>query len=330
MKLRDSSYFSYLTSVRPDNFEERALEVFAYQAENNGVYQEFLKSLGRNYKKISTWQDIPFLPIEFFKSHRILTGSAPPSVIFESSRTSAQVPSRHYIRDKDLYKQVCLQIFEERYGSPENYHIFALLPSYLERNNASLVYMCQQLMEATHSPVSGFYLDQWETLFQHLSQEQGDGRKKILLGVTFALLDFAEFLPEKLDNLILIETGGMKGRKREMTRKEVHDRLSHNFGLASIHSEYGMTELISQAYALGSGYYTAPAWMRIAIREVHDPLHVEIREGSGAVNVVDLANKDSCAFLATQDLGRLYPDGRFEILGRMDHSDIRGCNLMIA
>lgn len=330
MLLNDSSYFSYLNATSPVNFEPRALDLFAYQARENPVYRAFLGHLGRDPEQVNHVEDIPFLPIEFFKSHTVRTGSEPALQVFESSKTASQVPSRHHVRDLDLYKQVCLQIFKEAYGAPENYHIFALLPSYLERQNASLVYMCQHLIEASASPLSGFYLDQFEILYQRLSHKLQDGRQKILLGVTFALLDLAEYLPNQVSDLILMETGGMKGRKREMTRQEVHSRLLAAFGGKSVHSEYGMTELISQAYASQAGVYHPPAWMRVFRREVHDPLHVRQDEGNGPLNIIDLANRDSCAFLASQDLAHIYADGSFEILGRMDHSDIRGCNLMVA
>jgi len=314
--------------VNPTNFEQTALEVFRYQFLHNPVYNAFCKSLHIDIKEINhTWQ-IPFLPISLFKTHRVVTGDKfEPQIIFESSGTTGDTPSRHFVLDKGLYEANLLAGFSQFYGDPAQYSILALLPSYLERKNASLVYMAQTLMNYSAKPANGFYIHEFDQLAATLAQLVAANRPTLLLGVTFALLDFAETHPLALKNTIVMETGGMKGRREEMTRQQVHDILETQFGLTKIHSEYGMTELLSQAYSTGEGLYECSKSMQVMVRDINDPLEVNT-SGSGIVNVIDLANIHSCSFIATDDLGNVFADGSFEILGRADHSALRGCSLM--
>ena len=273
-------------------------------------------------------EQIPFLPIKFFKSHQVITGDNSPEIVFNSSGTTGQLTSKHYVANTSVYKTSFLKTFEQFYGSPEDYCILALLPSYLEREGSSLVYMVHDLIVKSGHPDSGFYLHEHGKLAQKLKELDSKGVKILLIGVSFALLDLVSNYSFSLKNTIIMETGGMKGRKKEMIREELHGILKAGFGVGEIHSEYGMTELLSQAYSLGKGSFECPPWMRVLIRDPEDPLTLLPDGKSGGVNIIDLANLHSCSFIATQDLGKLYPDGSFEILGRFDHSDLRGCNLM--
>ncbi len=303
--------------------------MFRFQYAHNPLYQQFADSLRCPPSRVRTIEEIPFLPISFYRSHKVLCPPDPePEFYFESSGTSDSQRSRHYVRDLELYHQSLLRGFQTFYGNPRDYIILALLPSYLERKNASLVYMCQQLMDQSGQKENGFFLHQGEHLARILDSLRNSDKKILLIGVTFALLDFAQTHPQDLSHVIVMETGGMKGRKKEWTRSEVHDYLKDRFRLPQIHSEYGMTELLSQAYSQENGIYRTSPGMIPLIREIHDPLSVH-REGSGALNFIDLANRYSCSFIATEDLGRIEGD-RFEVLGRMDHSALRGCSLLTA
>lgn len=313
------------------DFERSALEVFRFQYYENEVYQAFITALKIDPKKVSRITDIPFLPIQFFKSHIIKTSDFVPEAIFESSGTTQTINSRHFIKDISIYKKSFLKAFELFYGNPSEWCIIGLLPSYLERNNSSLVVMADELIRKSNHTDSGFYLYEQDKLHATLQRLEQQQQKTLLIGVTFALLDFAETYPMPLQHTIIMETGGMKGRRQELTRDEVQQVLKKAFQTNQIHSEYGMTELLSQAYSKEDGIFYCPPWMKVLIRDEEDPMNVNIPEQSvltGTVNIIDLANIYSCSFIATEDAGRLYPDGSFEILGRIDNSDIRGCSLL--
>lgn len=315
-------------SNEPD-FKALALETFNFQYRENPVYREFCDFMGRSANDVTDIPDIPFLPIQFFKSRRIVAGEHPKTeAIFTSSGTTTATVSRHYVMDLNLYEQSCRKAFEHFYGSISEYCILALLPSYLERDGSSLVYMVNDLIAKSRHPASGFYLNDLDNLHNKLRQLDGEGQKVLLIGVSFALLDMAETYSMDLKNTIVMETGGMKGRRTEMIREQLHLELSSGFGVENIHSEYGMTELLSQAYSKGNGVFETPPWMKVIIRDAEDPLFLQPFGKTGGINVMDLANRYSCSFIATQDLGRYYKDGTFEVIGRFDHSDIRGCNLM--
>ena len=273
--------------------------------------------------------DIPYLPVSFFKSHKVISGNANEARVFTSSSTGGEGESRHYVADPELYTQSFRKCFARTYGEPGNYAILALLPSYLERQGSSLIYMVDDLMKRSAHPLNGYFLYNYPELYERLTVLRSTGQKTILFGVSFALLDFVESLPFRWPGLIVIETGGMKGRRKEIIREELHQKIKEGFGLQSVHSEYGLTELLSQAYSAGDGRYYTPPWMKVLIRDMNDPLSFNPVGKSGGINIIDLANYHSCAFLSTSDLGRIHPDGSFEVLGRFDHSDIRGCNLMV-
>lgn len=315
-----------------DNFIALALEIFNFQYDNNPIYRKYCNVLRIDTSKINSIEKIPFLPISFFKTHAIITTSFEPGAIFESSGTTQTINSRHLIKDIDLYKKSFTQAFELFYGKPEDWCIIALLPSYLERNNSSLVMMADILIKQSKHPSSGFYLNELDKLKKTLSFLEKDNQKILLLGVTFALLDFAEQYPMPLKHTTIMETGGMKGRREELTRQEVHSILCDSFQLPLIHSEYGMTELLSQGYSKGNGIFNCPPWMKILIRDEDDPftIHSSTQNKfiSGAINIIDFANIYSCSFIATDDGGKLYPGNSFEVLGRLDNSDIRGCSLL--
>ncbi len=331
-----------IVTVEPADFEPLALRVFRYQAEYNPVYREYIRHLGIDPACVTTLNRIPFLPIQFFKNHRVATGhSSDAPVVFQSSGTTGQVNSRHHLYDEPLYKAISHRIFQQNYGDLNRFHILALLPSYLERNNSSLVYMMQHFIEESGSEYSGFYLNNTGEMLHclHHLAENPDGREVLLLGVTFALLDLAEnsfdlsFL-QNIKHFTVMDTGGMKGRRKELLREEVHDILTASFGVPVIHSEYGMTELLSQGYSHGNGLFTPGHSMRVFLRDINDPFTVSDHNlGSsktGGINVIDLANLDSCSFIETQDLGRFgEKPGTFYVMGRFDNSDIRGCNLMV-
>ncbi|MEO8403863.1 MAG: acyl transferase, partial [Chitinophagaceae bacterium] len=308
-------------------------ETFRFQYEYNPIYHQYTDALRVSPAKVNRIEQIPFLPIRFFKSASIQTTLFQPSVIFESSGTTGILPSRHEVKDVQLYEDSFNRAFELFYGKPEDWCIIGLLPSYLERQHSSLVYMVDKLIRQSGHPSGGFYLHEFDKLASVLQQLEQAKQKTLLIGVTFALLDFAEQYPIPLSYTTVMETGGMKGRREELVRPQVHELLKNAFNLSSIHSEYGMTELLSQGYSKSDGMFYSPPWMKILVRDDEDPLAVTSTIGlnkatAGAVNVIDLANLYSCSFIATDDAGRIFPNGGFEVLGRLDNSDLRGCSLL--
>jgi len=311
-------------------FNEVALQIFRHQAKNCPVYHQFIKGLKIDAEKIEDINHIPFLPIEFFKSHSVLSSNKPVEVTFTSSGTTGIITSSHHITDVSWYTESFRSAFALFYGDIEKYTVLALLPAYLEREGSSLIYMADNLIKQSKNPDSGFFLYNHQELFQKLKEQQNAQKPTLLIGVTFALLDFVEAYQLNFPELIVMETGGMKGRRKEMIREELHNQLCNGFGVDAIHSEYGMTELLSQAYSNGNGIFNCPPWMKIITRDTNDPMSIMNNEKAGGINVIDLANINSCSFIATQDLGKVYADNSFEVLGRFDNSDIRGCNLLIA
>jgi len=309
-------------------FNALALEVFKFQFENNKVYRSFCDLLYKHPSDVKTVEDIPFLPIEFFKRREILSSKEKPVISFSSSGTTGSVTSKHYITDLSIYEKSYLSGFKQFYDNIEDYVVIALLPSYLERKGSSLIYMVDDLIKKSNHPESGFYLNNLDDINEKLIALDQSGQKVLLIGVSFALLDLIEKHQFQLNNTIVMETGGMKGRRKEMIRPELHQLLKDGFGVAKIQSEYGMTELLSQAYSKGDGIFECPPWMKVFTRDTEDPLSIQKANKAGGINVIDLANINSCSFIATQDLGKKYKDDSFEVLGRFDHSDIRGCNLM--
>ena len=310
-------------------FEKVALKVFRFQYDNNTVYREFCDLVKQDKQSVKSLKQIPFLPIQFFKSHEVVSNSNKAETIFTSSATTGAVTSRHLVTDVSLYEQSYRQAFSQFYGNIEDYTVLALLPSYLERQGSSLIQMVEDLIQLSNNSDSGFYLNDYDALVKKLIEQERENKNVLLIGVTFALLDLIEKQNFKLENTIIMETGGMKGRRKEMIREELHEILTKGFGVKAIHSEYGMTELLSQAYSLGEGVFECPAWMQIHIRDTEDALTYIANGKTGGINVIDLANINSCSFIATQDLGKKYDNGSFEVLGRFDNSDIRGCNLMV-
>ena len=310
-------------------FEKIALKVFRYQYENNLVYKEFCDLLKTDVQKVKSLEKIPFLPIQFFKSHSIVSSTNPIQETFTSSGTTGMATSKHFVTDITLYEESYRKGFSQFYGNIEDYIVLALLPSYLERDGSSLIYMVEDLIQMTNNLESGFYLHNHEELIEKLIRLDNSGQNIILIGVTYALLDLIENKKFELKNTIIMETGGMKGKRKEMIREELHEQVCQGFGVTAIHSEYGMTELLSQAYSIGNGVFECPSWMQILIRETEDALSYVAPGKSGGINVIDLANINSCSFIATQDLGKKNPNNSFEVLGRFDNSDIRGCNLMV-
>jgi len=308
-------------------FEEKALKLFQLQAQNCEPYKQYLGLLNTDIASVNSINDIPFLPIEFFKSHKILSNRNTIVKTFNSSGTTSQELSQHHLTDLKLYEDSFTKGFNHFYGNPQDYRILALLPSYLEREGSSLVYMCQHLIEKSKHPESGFYLHNLEELAQVLRQKSD--KKTLLIGVSYALLDLAEQHPLRLENTIVMETGGMKGKRKEMIKSELHKVLKEAFRLNSIHSEYGMTELLSQAYSKGNGIFETPPWMKIKVRDAQDPLTLLGYQETGGINIIDLANINSCSFIATQDLGKSISENSFELKGRFELSDIRGCNLLV-
>jgi phenylacetate-coenzyme A ligase PaaK-like adenylate-forming protein len=312
------------------DFWGNALEIFNYQYDNNNIYHDFINSLGKDRSKIKTLYDIPFLPVEFFRNHKVITGDLPVEKIFESSGTTGTTPGKHFVIDLSLYEDSFLRSFIQFYGQPEEYLVAALLPSYTEREGSSLVYMVDNLIQRSNNPHSGFYKNNIEDIVPAIKKAKEEKQKILLIGVSFALLDMAENKPPDLSGVIVMETGGMKGRRKELTRPELHSILKEKFNAFSIHSEYGMTELLSQAYSKGDGIFYCPPWIKIIIRDPLDPLTLYTEPGrTGGINIIDLANINSCSFIATGDLGKIHEDGGFEVLGRFDNSDIRGCNLLV-
>jgi phenylacetate-coenzyme A ligase PaaK-like adenylate-forming protein len=324
------SFKERLKILNDNSINGYLLELFNFQVNNNPVYREYVKAIGINARSIVKSEDVPFLPISLFKYRKIKTTSWNEELIFESSGTAGMDTSKHYIQDEGFYKDISTTIFQQFYGNPKDYVILALLPSYLERKNSSLIYMVRNLIKLSKSEYSEFYLSNFEELRERiLYLKQNSDRKIILWGVTFALLDFAQGFPMDMRDSIILETGGMKGRGEEVIREEVHKILKKSFQVEAIHSEYGMTELLSQAYSIKDGLYKCPPWMRVFTREINDPFCINQDGRQGVINIIDLANIHSCAFIATEDLGRVHPDGTFEVLGRLDNSDMRGCNFLL-
>jgi hypothetical protein len=337
-------------NVNENNFQDQALEIFRFQYQHNPIYKTYVDMLRFNPKKINELRDIPFLPIQFFKTHRIHTTDFEPAWEFQSSGTTQTINSHHFIKDIELYRQSFTKAFELFYGPVEEWCIIGLLPSYLERKNSSLVFMVDELIRKSGHKQSGFYLYEHRRLHNTINDLENEKQKTLLIGVTFALLDLVQEYSFSLKYTTVMETGGMKGRREEMVRHELHELLRKKFNVDRIHSEYGMTELLSQAYSKGDGIFYCPPWMKILVRDEEDPLEVQSSEfrvqsrlpigdsslptpdaqlaAKGVINVIDLANIYSCSFIATDDAGRLYGDGGFEVIGRIDNSDIRGCSLM--
>lgn len=311
------------------DFKEISLKIFKFQATNNLVYKEFIEHLNISIDAVKNIEEIPFLPIQFFKSHEIISSSKVVEQIFLSSGTTGMSQSKHFVTDISIYEKSYNEAFKYFYGSIEDYTILALLPAYLERKGSSLIYMVDDLIKKSKKIKSGFYLNNLEELSKNLIELDRKGEKTLLIGVSFALLDLVESQHFQLRNTTIMETGGMKGRRKELIREELHQILSNGFEVNKIHSEYGMTELLSQAYSKGNGVFECPPWMKILTRDTEDPLTILPEGKSGGMNIIDLANVNSCSFIATQDLGKTYPNGTFEVLGRFDNSDIRGCNLLI-
>ena len=312
-----------------DEFIARALALFEYQYEANRVYRSFCDLINIAASEVNTLEEIPFLPIQFFKSHTVSCSSKPADQVFTSSKTTGQVASKYHVHDIDLYIKSFEKGFKHFYGNIEDYALLALLPSYLDQGNSSLIYMANHLIQKTKHPESGFYLEDWSKLRTTLNHLEKRGQKTILLGVTYALLNGAENESFDLKHTLIMETGGMKGMRKEWVRDALHKKLQEGYGVSTIHSEYGMTELMSQAYSRGEGRFSCPPWMRVLTRSPEDPFELIGTLKTGGLNIIDLANVDTCAFIATQDLGKTYSDGSFEVLGRFDHAEIRGCNLLV-
>ena len=321
--------FKEIFEIKDIDFENLALKVFAYQAKNNSLYRSYLQYLNVDVNAIKTISKIPFLPIQFFKTHRVVSHAEKEQIIFTSSGTTGMQKSSHYVKDLEIYEQSFLRGFQQFYGDIQEYCILALLPSYIEKGGSSLVYMTQKLIEKSQHKQSGFYLYNLEELADTLKTLDKKGQKVLLIGVSYALLDLIEKHTFNLKNTIVLETGGMKGYRKEMVKEEFYTILKKGFGLNEIHSEYGMTELLSQAYSYNNGCFKTVPWLKVLIRDINDPFEILPLEKSGGINIIDLANIYSCSFIATQDLGKIYTDGTFSVLGRFDDSDIRGCNLMV-
>lgn len=315
-------------SVSPATLPGLALEIFRFQYNENKIYQQWINALNININEVNELSQIPFLPVSFFKTYNVTTGSFDPEIVFESSGTTGTINSRHAVKEPEIYTRSFTEGFKQFYGEPEDWCIIGLLPSYLERKGSSLVVMVKELIELSDHKESGFYLYEFEKLANVLKELEAKKQKTLLMGVTFALLDFAEQFPMQLKNTIIMETGGMKGRRKEMIREEIHAFLQKQFNISAIHSEYGMTELLSQGYSAGEGIFKTVPWMKVLVRDEDDPLLVT-EKGRGLINVIDLANIYSCSFIATDDVGRIFENESFEVLGRRDNSDIRGCSLMV-
>jgi phenylacetate-coenzyme A ligase PaaK-like adenylate-forming protein len=310
-------------------FTKIAIETFKHQFKNNKVYRSFCDLINVHPSDINNVEEIPFLPIQFFKNKTVVSTLEEVQEVFTSSGTTGSVTSKHFVTDIDIYKKSYLKGFAHFYGDIEEYVVLALLPNYLERKGSSLVFMVNDLIRRSKNKESGFFLDDLEELARKLVELDKKEQKTLLVGVSFALLDLIEMQQFQLNNTIIMETGGMKGRRKELVREELHDVLQNGFGVTEIHSEYGMTELLSQGYSKGNGVFETPPWMKILTRDTEDALTINVVGKNGGINVIDLANYNSCSFIATQDLGKVYKNGSFEIIGRFDNSDIRGCNLMV-
>ena len=322
-----------LFAASEENFNELAVEIFEFQYKNNELYRRYCDLLKTEVRTVDSIVKIPFLPISFFKTHEVKTGQFEPATVFESSGTTGSIPSKHFVNKIALYKKSFTTAFNKFYGAADNYCILGLLPSYIERGNSSLVMMVDELIKRSNNTLSGFYLHDHEKLHSTILHNELVKQPTLLIGVTYALLDFAEKYPMQLRNTIVMETGGMKGRRKELTRKEVHEQLQLQLGISSVHSEYGMTELLSQAYSKGDGFFHCPPWMKVLIRSEDDPMDIVNSDPdkslAGVLNIIDHANLYSCSFIATEDTGKLHSNGSFEVLGRIDNSDIRGCSLMV-
>ncbi len=312
-----------------DSFNETSLEIFRFQYFNNKVYRDYADALNRKPETVTHFSEIPFIPISFFKTHSVISFKGKHEGVFTSSGTTGTNTSSHYVKNLRLYEKSFLTGFQKFFDNPSEYVVLGLLPSYLERKGSSLIYMVNKLIELSGKKESGFYLYEYEKLQKLLTGLHGKKQKTILFGVSYALLDMAENFPVYFPELVIMETGGMKGRRKEMIREELHGILTKSFGVKKIFSEYGMTELLSQAYSKGDGLFETPPWMKVLVRDTEDPFSYLPPNKTGGINVIDLANIYSCSFIETQDLGKLHPDGKFEVLGRFDNSDIRGCNLMV-
>jgi phenylacetate-coenzyme A ligase PaaK-like adenylate-forming protein len=323
------SFEEILYTVNEGSFENIALRLFRLQASKNQIYRQFINHLGVEPAAVSRLDDIPFLPISFFKTHAVQSDVWAPEVVFTSSGTTGATTSSHAVKSNAFYLSNSERIFTEFFGPVSNYHVLALLPSYLERTGSSLIAMADYFIKESKSPHSGFYLNNYDALAAKIRELQTDSKKIFLIGVSFALLDLADRFDLDMSNAIVMETGGMKGRRAELTREELHTYLMQRFHVGKIHSEYGMTELLSQGYSTGDGIFKTPTWMKILIRDMNDPFAGKENGQTGGINVIDLANIYSCAFIETQDLGKVYQDGNFEVLGRIDNSDARGCNLLV-
>ena len=315
-------------NVDDKNFEQIAFEVFQFQYINNNIYKSYCDLLKKTPSNIGDISGIPFLPISFFKSHSVMCTKKYDKV-FHSSGTTNENLSKHYVSDIHIYEQSFLKNFIDNYGDPKDYVILGLLPNYMENENSSLIYMVNNLIELSESNDSGFFLKEYDFIIKKMKSLARENKKIILVGVSYALLDLTESKNLNFENTIIIETGGMKGRRREMIKKELHETLKERTGLKKIHSEYGMTELLSQAYSKGDGIFSCPNWMRVFIRDINDPNFLYSNNKSGGINIIDLANINSCSFIATEDMGSLHKNGNFEIMGRIDHTDTRGCNLLV-
>ena len=311
------------------DFTKVALAIFKHQFKNNKVYRSFCDLLYIHPSDVKNVEEIPFLPIQFFKSRKVIASLDQVQETFTSSGTTGSITSKHFVTDIEFYNQSYLKGFAHFYGDIQEYIVLALLPNYLERKGSSLVFMVDDLIKQTNHSESGFYLNNLSELAQKLEELDQKGQKVLLIGVSFALLDLIESKQFNLKNTTVMETGGMKGRRKELIREELHQILKKGFGVDQIHSEYGMTELLSQGYSKGNGIFETPPWMKILTRDTEDALTIQQIGKTGGINVIDLANYNSCSFIATQDLGKVHQNNTFEIIGRFDNSDIRGCNLMV-
>lgn len=331
-EIRDNLRGEIFKIENQEQFNRLSLEVFRYQAECNSVYREYISLLDLDVNSVKSVEEIPFLPVRFFKNWEIISGDKEAEIVFTSSSTTGMVPAKHYVTDLSLYRESFIAGFNKFYGNPSNYVFLALLPSYLERKGSSLVYMAQELIDLSKSEESGFYLYNHKELYDVLNSLNERGEKVVLLGVSFALLDFVANYSINFPNLIVIETGGMKGRGEELSREELHSRISKGFGVKEVHSEYGMAELLSQAYSVGDGVFNSPNWMKVVIRNLYNPFEYYLNGADsplGGVNIIDLANINSCSFIETEDLGYSFSNGSFTIEGRIKESELRGCNMLL-
>lgn len=329
MAFNTQQFIQQIFASNVTNFNQLVYDAFIYQYNQNAVYRQFCQCIGYKLTNSLNINNIPFLPIDFFKSYQIVTNGLQPQKVFASSSTTGKGQSLHYVSDLELYEKSFLQAFNTQFGSVSNYHILALLPGYLERTNSSLVHMVNVLMQKSNKPFNNFYLNNYTQLYSAILNLETLNHPYILFGVTHALLDFAHKYKPKLNNGIIIETGGMKGKRKEMVREELYHNLCNNFGVKTICSEYGMTELLSQAYSKQNGRYLCPPWMQVFISDINDPFTMVSNGKTGIINIIDLANINSCCFIQTADIGKINNDGTFDVLGRMDYSDIRGCSLMV-